>query len=265
MQSSLFFFSPMEQFRILPVLDQHFFFIDYTITNATISLIVFFIGFLITYSFVISPKDNTFYAVPYGPQTLVEGVYEGCKQIIQKNLNFKYYEHSIMPLIFSLALFLVTLNIGGTIPMNLALTAQISVVGTLCLSIFFGIMSFGIYSRGYTFFRTFYSPGTTPVVGMLLVPIELLSYCFKPVSVFCRLFANMMSGHAILKVIVGALVSLPLTTCGGLYSSLTVGFLTSLIVPLLMLEFLVGVIQAYVFVVIVCIFFKDTMGHYNRH
>jgi len=75
----------------------------------------------------------------------------------------------------------------------------------------------------------------------------------------------MMSGHAILKVIVGAVSALPLTTCGGLYSSLTVAVLTSLIVPLFVLEFMVGIIQAYVFIVIICLFFKDTMGHYNRH
>ena len=262
---SFLFFSPMEQFRILPIFFFQFFGFDFSITNATITLAVFLIGFVISLIIVINPKDNSFFAIPYGPQTVLESVLNAAKQIVQKNLNFKYYEHSVLPLIFGLALFLVTLNIGGTIPMNMALTAQISVVGTLCLSIFFGIISFGINHRRFTFFRTFYSPGTIPLVGMLLVPIEVLAYCFKPISVFCRLFSNMMSGHAILKVIVGALSALPLTNCGGLYAALVVSFLTSLIVPLFVLEFMVGIIQAYVFVVIICLFIKDTMGHYNRH
>jgi len=259
------FFSPMEQFRVVPVYFFQILGLDLSITNASITLFIFFIGFLISLAIVVNPKDNSFYAVPYGPQTILESVLSGAKQIVQKNLNFKYYEHSVLPLIFGLALFLVTLNIGGTIPMNMALTAQISVVATLAMSIFFGIVSFGINHRRFTFFRTFYSPGTVPAVGMLLVPIEILAYCFKPISVFCRLFSNMMSGHAILKVIVGALAAMPLKNCGGLFASLMLGFLTSLIVPLFVLEFMVGIIQAYVFVVIICLFIKDTMGHYNRH
>ena len=260
-----FFFSPMEQFRIVPIYFFQCFGLDLSLTNASVTLFVFFLGSIISLLIVLNPKDNTFYAIPYGPQTILEAVLSGAKQIVQKNLNFKYYEHSVLPLIFGLALFLVTLNIGGTIPMNMALTAQISVVGTLCLSIFFGIVAFGINHRRFTFFRTFYSPGTKPLVGMLLVPIEILAYSFKPISVFCRLFSNMMSGHAILKVIVGALSAMPLTNCGGIYAALTVSFLTSLIVPLFVLEFMVGIIQAYVFVVIICLFIKDTMGHYNRH
>ena len=259
------FFSPMEQFRIVPIVFFQAYGFDFSITNASLTLFLFFLGSIISLLIILNSKDNSFYAVPYGPQTILESVLSGAKQIVQKNLNFKYYEHSVLPLIFCLALFLVTLNIGGTIPMNMALTAQISVVGTLCLSIFFGIISFGINHRRFTFFRTFYSPGTIPMVGMLLVPIEILAYCFKPISVFCRLFSNMMSGHAILKVIVGALSALPLTNCGGLYAALVVSFLTSLIVPLFVLEFMVGIIQAYVFVVIICLFIKDTMGHYNRH
>jgi len=259
------FFSPMEQFRIVPVYMLNFFVFDISITNATITFVMFFIGFIVCFLIVINPRDNSFYAVPYGPQTVLETVLSATKQIVQKNLGFRYVEHGVLPLIFSLALFLVTLNIGGTIPMNMALTAQISVVSTLCLSIFFGIVSFGINHRRFTFFSTFYSPGTVPVVGMLLVPIEILAYSFKPISVFCRLFSNMMSGHAILKVIVGALSALPITNCGGLYAALVVSALTSMIVPLFVLEFMVGVIQAYVFVVIICLFVKDTMGHFNRH
>lgn len=260
-----YFHSPMEQFRVFPLVNLNFYFLDLTITNITIALAVFICGYIITYYIVTNPKDNSFYAIPYGPQILIEGAYEGCKQIVQKNLNFKLYEHSMLPFIFILAVFLVTMNIGGTIPMTMALTAQISVVGTLCLVIFFGLVTFGISHRNISFLRTFYSPGTNPAVGMLLVPIEILSYCFKPISVFCRLFSNMMSGHAILKVIVAALANMPLTSCGGLVSSVTVGVLTSCIVPLFVLEFMVGIIQAYVFIVIVCLFLKDTLGHYNRH
>jgi len=152
------FFSPMEQFRIVPVYMLNFFVFDISITNATITFVMFFIGFIVCFLIVINPRDNSFYAVPYGPQTVLETVLSATKQIVQKNLGFRYVEHGVLPLIFSLALFLVTLNIGGTIPMNMALTAQISVVSTLCLSIFFGIVSFGINHRRFTFFSTFYSP-----------------------------------------------------------------------------------------------------------
>jgi len=127
----------MEQFRIVPIYFFQCFGFDLSLTNASVTLFVFFIGSIISLLIVLNPKDNSFYAVPYGPQTILEAVLSGAKQIVQKNLNFKYYEHSVLPLIFGLALFLVTLNIGGTIPMNMALTAQISVVATLAMSIFF--------------------------------------------------------------------------------------------------------------------------------
>jgi len=84
----IFFSSPMEQFRIVPVFFFQCFGFDFSLTNASITLFIFFIGSIISLFIVLNPKDNSFYAVPYGPQTILEAVLSGAKQIVQKKFKF---------------------------------------------------------------------------------------------------------------------------------------------------------------------------------
>lgn len=258
-------FSPLEQFQILPIMSISLGIIELDISNITLSLLCFFISFVVIVYLLKNEQNYTLYIIPEGAQYFLLQFYLGCKETLQENLNLRYYEHGIFPFIFCLAFFLVTLNVGSSVPMSMCLTSQVAVVGSICIATFFGLISFGLYYRGLTFLRTFYAPGTTLFLGMGLVPIEFIAYCFKPLSIFCRLCANLMSGHAILKVLVGAIFSLPNSMSGGLFVSLMTAFLVVLLVPLFMLEFLVYIIQAYVFIVLVCLFFRDTMGHYHRH
>ena len=94
-------------------------------------------------------------------------------------------------------------------------------------------------------------------LALLLVPIELLSYIFKPISLGVRLFANLMAGHTLLKVIVGFSWSMLLLE----------DFLTVLhVIPLLILVLLMGLelgvalIQAYVFTILTCIYLNDAIN-----
>jgi F-type H+-transporting ATPase subunit a len=41
------------------------------------------------------------------------------------------------------------------------------------------------------------------LISPLLVPIEVISYFARIFSLSIRLFANMMSGHALLKILIG--------------------------------------------------------------
>ena len=90
-----------------------------------------------------------------------------------------------------------------------------------------------------------------------MVPIELLSYVFKPVSLSIRLFANMMAGHTLLKVIVG--FAWNLLACTGIL------FLISLVpllilLPLFALEFGVAIIQGFVFTILIAIYINDALN-----
>ena len=84
---------------------------------------------------------------------------------------------------------------------------------------------------------------------MLIIPIELVSYLSRPVSLSVRLFANMTVGHLMLKVIAGFVVGL------GVFGILPLAGL----VAITALEFLIAVIQAYVFTILTCIYLHDAI------
>ena len=94
-----------------------------------------------------------------------------------------------------------------------------------------------------------------PIV--LLVPIELISYVFKPVSLSIRLFANMMAGHTLLKVIAG--FAWTLAACSGIL--FLIHYVPLLILlPLFGLELGVALIQSSVFVILICIYLNDALN-----
>ena len=101
-------------------------------------------------------------------------------------------------------------------------------------------------------------PSNTSVgLALLLVPIEFVSYIFKPISLGVRLFANLMAGHTLLKVIVGFSWSILV-----LESFLSFFHLIPLIILVILmgLELGVAIIQAYVFTILTCIYLNDSIN-----
>ena len=103
----------------------------------------------------------------------------------------------------------------------------------------------------------FIPSNTSFFLALLLVPIEFVSYMFKPISLGVRLFANMMAGHTLLKVIAGFAWSM--VSAGGF-------LFFAHIIPLVVLILLVGLelgvalIQAYVFTILTCIYLNDSIN-----
>ena len=83
------------------------------------------------------------------------------------------------------------------------LTSHTIVTLVVALTLFSEINIIGAQKHGLHFFSLFLPPGTSIALAFLLVPIELISFVFKPISLSIRLFANMMAGHTLLKVIAG--------------------------------------------------------------
>jgi len=111
----------------------------------------------------------------------------------------------------------------------------------------------------------FHALGMSRTLGIALFPIELLTYVMRPVSIICRLCANIMSGHVIMKVILQSLFSLPSVKFFSFVASFWVGVVLTFLFPLLLLELAVSVIQVYVFLVMFCMFLADTFGHHYLH
>ena len=101
----------------------------------------------------------------------------------------------------------------------------------------------------------------------LVVPIEVISFLLRPVTLSLRLFGNMLGGHVALKVFAGFVVSLGGLAAGGGLGLLGIpGAALSLggVVALTALEFLVAFLQAFVFAVLTCVYLNDAV-HAGHH
>nr|YP_009295187.1 ATP synthase F0 subunit 6 [Dasya binghamiae]AOH77199.1 ATP synthase F0 subunit 6 [Dasya binghamiae] len=244
------FFSPLEQFEIITVFPIQLGNFNISLTNSSIFMILTLIVsiFWISLSFY---KNNL---VPTHWQLLFEEIYNLTMTIIRDNLGVK--GEIYFPFIFTLHLFLLFCNVIGMVPYSFTVTSHIIFTFSLSLAIFLGINIIGIKKHGIHFFSLFLPRGVPLVIVPLIITIEFLSYVVKVFTLSIRLFANMTSGHTLLKIIAG--FSWTMLISGGLISFFH-------IVPLLLLFALIGlelaiaILQAYVFTLLTCIYLNDVL------
>lgn len=262
----LFLNNPFEQFIVNPIVDLRFFFIDMAISNVTLTLFIIIIFTIIVIALLKNPYNNTFYLFPTHLDSLIHLSYLLCQYMLERHINVRYYQQAFFPIIFSLAIFLLLINLVGNIPGCMALTSQIGVVCAYSLPMIFGFFAWALYDRQLSFVRTFHSPGTPGSLAIVLFPIEVLTYVMRPVSIICRLVANFMSGHIIFKVFLGGAVEYAFVPKSlSLITTLLTAACLCFLVVLVILEIAISGIQVYVFVVIFCMFLSDSFGHHFRH
>jgi F-type H+-transporting ATPase subunit a len=163
------------------------------------------------------------------------------------------------PLVFSLFMFVFAANLLGMIPGSFTVTSQIIVTATFALLVMTVVVVAGVKNHGTHFFGLFVPSGVPVPILLLMVPIEIISFLSRPVSLSLRLFGNMLAGHIVLKAFGGLVVML---LGAGVWSVIAP-------LPLLMavavtaLEFLVAFLQAYVFTILTCVYLNDALhpGH----
>jgi F-type H+-transporting ATPase subunit a len=164
------------------------------------------------------------------------------------------------PLVFSLFMFILTVNVIGLIPYTFAVTAQIIVTVSLALLVFATVIIYGFRKHGLHFFRLFVPSGVPFIILLMVTPIEVLSFLSRPISHSLRLFGNILAGHITLKVFAGFVTMLSaLGFLGWIGAILPLG----MTVALMALELLVAFLQAYVFAILTCIYLNDAIhpGH----
>lgn len=140
-------------------------------------------------------------------------------------------------------------NIIGMIPYTFTFTSQLILTFGLAMIAFGMATLVGFMRHGLRYFTLFVPKGTPVYMLPLIIPIEILSYLSRPVSLSVRLFANMMAGHTMLKVFAGFTVALGIFGVAPLFvNTLLTAF-----------EILVAVLQAYVFTILTCIYFQDSI------
>lgn len=211
-------------------------------------LVVLIPLFLISVSFYKSK------VLPNYWQLIWEEFYKITVNIIRENLNVKGEKY--FSFIFTLHLFLLFSNLLGMIPYSFTITSHIVFTFSLALTIFIGINIIGVKTHGINFFSLFLPRGVPLIIIPLLVTIEFLSYVVKVFTLAIRLFANMTSGHTLLKIIAG--FAWTMLTTGGILTFLHLIPLTLLFV-LIGLELAIAILQAYVFTLLTCIYLNDVL------
>lgn len=196
----MYFCSPLEQFQIINILKFDFLGFDFSITNTAIFLFVGLGSFIFLLFSVMSRTEN-FFIVPGRIQGVIEGVYVIVVGLISDNVGPE--GKAFFPYVFTIFTFVLTLNIIGLVPYSFTVTSHLIVTFALALATFIGINIICASKHGMNIFSLFLPSGSSLVLALLLVPIEIVSYIFRPISLSVRLFANMMAGHTLLKVIVG--------------------------------------------------------------
>ena len=153
------------------------------------------------------------------------------------------------PYVFSLFIFVLIGNMVGMIPYSFTFTSHIIVTFALASVVFIAVTVLGFVKHGLHFFSFFVIPGLPWYMLPLLIPIEIISYLSRPISLSVRLFANMLAGHTLLKVFAGFVVTL------GFAGFLPLAF----IVALTGLEILIAFLQAYLFAILTCLYINDAL------
>ena len=196
--------------------------------------------------------------VPSRAQSVAEISYEFVANTIQSTAGKEGMK--FFPLVFSLFIFILMVNMLGLLPYGFTVTSHIIITVSLALLVFLTVVIYGFWKNGLKFFRLFVPSGIPIVILPLIVFIEVLSFFSRPISHSVRLFANMLAGHITLKVFAGFIVMLSALGIGGVIGA---ALPLALVVALTALEFLVAFLQAYVFAILTCIYLNDAIhpGH----
>ncbi|MBF0383736.1 MAG: F0F1 ATP synthase subunit A [Magnetococcales bacterium] len=236
---------PLHHFEVHKFVDLSLFGFDISISNSVLWMwIACGFAFLFFTQGIKGGKQ-----VPGRLQSLVELGYlfvlEMAEDIIGKKDGRKFF-----PYIFTLFYFVLFCNLSGLLPGSFTPTSQIIITGTFASIIVGFALIFGFYNHGLHYLK-FFVPSGIPVLLMpLMIPIEIISFLARPVSLSVRLFANMTAGHTMLAVMFFYVLTLPIFA-----SWLPFGFT----VVFTGVEIFIGFIQAYIFTILTCVYINDAI------
>jgi F-type H+-transporting ATPase subunit a len=195
--------------------------------------------------------------VPGRIQSLVEMLYEFIASTVRSSAGEEGMR--FFPFVFSIFMFVLMLNLFGLVPYGFTVTSHIIITFALAAVVILTVIIYGFAKHGTHFLGLFVPSGVPGWLLPLLVAIEVISFISRPISLSVRLFANMLAGHIALKIFAGFVGTLLAAGVWGILSPLPL----ALTVALTALEFLVAVLQAYVFATLTSIYLHDALhpGH----
>jgi F-type H+-transporting ATPase subunit a len=245
----------MEQFLVEPIVPIHIGGWDISFTNSSLwmCIVVAAVSLFLT----LPVRSNSL--VPTRMQSLSEMAYLFVADMVdsvggKEGMRF-------FPFIFTLFMFVLFANILGMIPFSFTVTSHIIVTFALAAFIFLIVLVVGFGRHGLHFF-TLFVPDVPWYMLILLIPIEMISFLIRPLTLSVRLFANMLAGHTMLQIFAGFVLAL--AGAGGVWALLS-PVPVVLIVAIIGLEFLVAFLQAYVFTILTCIYLNEAVRLHEDH
>ena len=250
--------NPMEQFAIKPLIAEPVLHIaghPIYFTNQALLMIIVALASSLFLTLAVKPNR----LVPTRSQSMAEMSYEFVANMIhsatgQDGLKF-------FPFVFTLFIFVLCANFFGMVPGSFTITSQIAVTFALASLVILAVIVTGFMKHGIGFLKLFVPHAPLPLL-FLLVPIEIISFLTRPISLSVRLFANMLAGHTMLAVFGGFVVALG--AAGGVLPVLSIAPML-LIVAIMLLELLVAFLQAYVFAILTCIYLNEALHLHDHH
>ncbi len=234
---------PLEQFAIRPIVPILVGNVDLSFTNSSLAMAIAVAG---AYGFImLGTRQHAM--VPGRLQSLVELSYEFVANLVRENAGKDGMR--FFPYIFTLFFLILFGNSIGMIPGIFTFTSHIIVTFFLAICVFLGVTALGFWVHGVRFLGFFVPKGAPKIMLPLLVPIEIMSYCVRPISLSVRLFVNMMAGHTMLAVFAGFIGALGVFGVAPL----------AVTVALTGFEFVVAFLQAYIFTVLTCLYLHDAL------
>jgi F-type H+-transporting ATPase subunit a len=240
---------PLHQFRIHPLISLELWGWDISFTNSSLFMVLATLVITSFLYFSVNPRS----LIPNRWQMVSESFYIFISDMIRDNAGKSGLAY--FPYIFSLFLFILMGNLLGMIPYSFTFTSHIIVTFSLAVIVIISVTFVGIARHGWKFLRLFFPENTPIFILPLLVPIEIMSYLTRTVSLSIRLFANMIAGHAMLKLFAGFAITLAGTAFFPV-ALISLG----LDVAITGFEVLIALLQAYIFTILTCIYLHDALN-----
>jgi F-type H+-transporting ATPase subunit a len=235
--------SPLAQFEIKTLVPLNFGGLDASFTNSALMMVATVV--VVSAFLILGMRRNAL--VPGRWQSIAELSYVFIANLVKDTVGSE--GRNYFPFIFTVFMFVLFGNLLGMVPYSFTFTSHIVVTFTMAAVIFVGVTLIALAKHKMHFFSFFMPPGVPILMAPLLIPIEIISYLSRPISLSVRLFANMLAGHTLLKVFAGFIISL------GVFGVAPWLF----VVALTGLEIVIAFLQAFVFTILTCLYLNDAL------
>uniref|UniRef100_A0A896Z302 ATP synthase subunit a n=2 Tax=Coniophora TaxID=80635 RepID=A0A896Z302_9AGAM len=250
-KSNLFINSPLEQFEVTSLLSFNAPVLGYF--NITLTNLALYSGLI--FSLIVGLHymgNNESKLLPSRWSIVLESLFASINSMVRDQIGREIY----LPFIYGLFFFILIANLVGNVPYSFTITTSVIVSIGLSFTILIGVTILGLSIHKVHFFSFFIPSGTPLALVPLLVLIELISYLARAFSLGIRLFANVVAGHTLLKILSTFLFKM---FSGGIIIFILTLVPFSLFLAITGLELAVSFIQAYVFVLLTCSYIKDAI------